>query len=480
MSQPKCPFCLSIHDFSNLSEPCFCAQHPNEPDFEVPVKYISEYNRVPPLWLMTVGFRSHGKTCYLAALTMILENLGKAIPGATVSYLDLYTRKSIQDIRHQAMVSYELPDHTPSGPPPRPMLIQAYDLPEVGSNTLVLYDTPGEMFESVQIPQEREYLQHLNQVKNIWFLISLKDLAEMPDKRIDDLLNFYLNGMQRLRVPVANRNLIVVYTKADEIVSTPTFNLPISIVDYLQKDDPFQTLTNLNIQASPVLDFSFSRYVAKMQETSDALQDFTRQNVPGGANFIDLVKKNNLGLYFSIVSALGTSGRDKRLQVEAVRYRVIDPYFWALYLNRPESNRAIRLVLDASSQSPSIYSRQIREFAEDLCSLGEVTSYYLGQTHSASRANQAPPGAPPKSNRPRLIGPILSQTDPNTSVIVITAGAVHDLDDYARTWGERLFLVSVGEEEYQNWPNSVVLREGDPLDVVLTEFRRFLAEKQIS
>src|SRR5207253_1397931 len=65
MARVTCPFCLKPHDFSVSHG---CTTYPNE---VIPDEYISEYDRVQPLWLLTVGFKQHGKTTYLAALKLV-------------------------------------------------------------------------------------------------------------------------------------------------------------------------------------------------------------------------------------------------------------------------------------------------------------------------------------------------------------------------------------------------------------------------
>lgn len=104
MSQPDCPFCLRKHDYAKSR---FCPNvksciNPEQSE-EIPDLYISQHSQVPPLWLLTVGFSRHGKTCYIAALTLMLENLYRVWPDATWFPLDDYTRDIIRDTRRQAI-----------------------------------------------------------------------------------------------------------------------------------------------------------------------------------------------------------------------------------------------------------------------------------------------------------------------------------------------------------------------------------------
>jgi hypothetical protein len=472
MPEPKCPFCLGIHDYKTSQ---FCIKHPDEPDYEVPAAYIDEYNRVPPLWLMTVGFKDHGKTCYLAALTIILENISKYIPGTSTMNLDSYTLRAIHEIRNQAITG-EMPAST--GPDQRPLLIHAYDMPSVDSNTLVLYDTPGELFETMAISDESDFLNFLKQIKNIWFIISLYDLQNKSGRQINDLLSFYINGMRKLGVPVSGRNLIVVYTKADLLLSAPEFNLPPDIQRYI-RNDPFQSLTEQNSNTSTD-EFEFEDYFEEMQLISDKLQEYTIETVTGGPAFVNLANRYKLGLHFSITSALGSSARNNILAIDAIRLRVIDPYLWALHLNQPETNSAICLVLDGGNGSEVVYEHAIRGFGEDLQQFGEVTTYFLGKSSPASKVNQAPPKNKPKIAFSRLLGPILNKIPSDALVIVFTAGRIVDLGDYQRTWENRMMIVACGEDEFQYWPNTIVLREGDKISLVFDELKQFFSENSIN
>jgi hypothetical protein len=344
-----------------------------------------------------------------------------------------------------------------------------YDVPDVGSNCLVLYDTAGEYFESLEKLDEG-YLRSLKEVKNIWFLIALKDL-EKSDRRLFDLLNIYLSGMQDLDWQLSERNLIVVFTKADQVKD----RLPQRVQDYLS-NDPFQNVTNIesNEMRLDVGDFSLPKYLNEMHEISQILEDYTREYVPTGSAFIQLARRHDIGLYFTVTSALGTDVIGNELPESPTRYRILDPYLWAVHLNKPSDILPIKLVLDASACSKDVYDHNITDLAERLGDLGEVETYYLGQMKRVSVPGQTPPTAPPqKCLRPQLIGPILERFAPDALVIVLTAGKIYDLDDYAiSTWHDRLLLVAVGEEQYQDWRNQVIMRRNDGIDLVFDEFRR--------
>jgi hypothetical protein len=465
MAQPKCPFCLGRHDFKKSS---VCPEY----KLEVPATYINEYDRVPPLWLMTLGFTKHGKTCYLAALTMMLENVNRVWPETAQNYPDQYTFDMVRETRRQAQTG-DQPAATQRQPVLRPLLIPMYDVPNVGSQCLVLYDTPGELFENLQSAEDMNYIRPLKEVRNIWFLISLWDLQRESSRRISDLFTIYLSGMQLLKWPLTGRNLIVVYTKADKVRE----ELPQRVEEYLL-NDPFRDITNYSpeVMVPDMADFSLKNYIQEMQAISTELEDFTRRRIPGGGAFIGLARRHEMGLFFTVTSALGSAPDGNRQWTDATRYRVLDPYLWALYLNKPTASQSIKLVLDGAKDSDQVYDFALGGLVERLSELGEVTTHYLGQQARVSVAGQAPPSKKPAKPRVRLIGPLLERTEPKTKVVAVVGGPIRDLEDFnASTWRDRLLLIAVGDEPYQDWPNTITVRSKDgDLEAVYEECKRLL------
>ena len=109
--------------------------------------------------------------------------------------------------------------------------------------------------------EDEGYLRSLKEVKNICFLVSLRELEEKPDKRISDLLNVYVSGMRRLKWRLAGRNLIVVYTKADKLYN----DLPDRVQAYLTSD-PLQNVTNYEEYVEQMDHFSLDSYIEEMGE----------------------------------------------------------------------------------------------------------------------------------------------------------------------------------------------------------------------
>jgi hypothetical protein len=485
MAQPICPFCLGRHDLT-LRECTKTEAESNSPKKEeIPSLYIDKYDQVSPIFLVTIGFSKHGKTTYQAALTWMLEKLNRVFKGATYQTLDQYTFNWIKNVREDAKRG-RVPAKTGMSVP-RPALLHMYNLPLFGSRCLVLYDTPGEVFTDLSIIKHTGYLQSLNAVRNLWFIISLKDLEESPEQNIHDLLNVYLTGMVQMGWSLKGRNLIVIYTKADAVIDRRDATLPLEIEHYL-KNDPFRGLT-ISDNASAPSSIDLEAYLAQMQEISSKLKEYTRQEINGGGAFINLAENiYDLGLHFTITSALGSSPNDQGgMDVETDRYRVLDPFFWALDLNQLEVPHPISLILDATSSdtgaadgsagSALVYQLPLDKLEQILSEQGEVMTFLLGQSRPASQRGQTPPTKAPRSPRPRLIGPILEQPQFGKHYIVITTGPIQDLADFnSREWQDRLLLVSLGEEEVQNWPNQIVLRSNDSVATVYHAFKQMLTE----
>jgi hypothetical protein len=459
MARVVCPFCLKPHDFMS-SLVC-----PNYQE-AVPAVYVRDYDIVPPLWLVTIGFTQHGKTTYLAALTLMLEAIPTVWRGVHYRPLDQYTTDRIREMRREATLG-KLPGATPKQELSRPLLFNVHSLPQSGSRCLVMYDVSGEIYNSLD--EVQDYVPSIKQVNTTWFLVSLPDLLDDQEgKTVTDLFNVYLSGMENLRVDLSGRNLIVVYTKGDEAVFPRAFR------DYLRAD-PFKGLTREDVHIPDFEDFSLHDYVGEMKGISDRLEDYTRDHIRGGAAFINMVKANGMNLVFCLTSSLGESpDPDNRLRVDAFRYRVLDPFLWAITLEKPISPELIGLVVDASQGSRPAYDEGLLPAVwERLSDYGELTTYHLGQTSPASYPGQRPPESPPRLARQRLIGPILEQASPDTRFIILATGPIVDLADfYNSPWRDRVLLVMVEENHQQEWPNTIIYRPGDAPAVLVDRLLR--------
>lgn len=462
MARVICPFCLKPHNFESSSLAC-----ETYPEKTVPDIYVKEYNTVPPLWLVTVGFSQHGKSTYLAALTLMLENISKIWPQHKVHYrpLDQYTLEEVRRMRREALDG-KLPPPTDTKRPRPPLLFSVYNLPESGSRCLVMYDVAGEVYDSLS--EVEQYVPALKQACTTWFLVSLTDLQQdRKGKAFPDLFSTYLTGMEKLHIDLNGRNLVVVYTKGDTLA-------PKEFTEYLTTD-PFQSLTIPEAEFIDSENFSFQSYIEEMKRVSSQFEDYTSQRVSGGSAFINMVRERGMNLEFSVTSALGESPTSpNRSNVNAHRYRVLDPFLWAITLESLEISRSIGLVADASSEGCTIYDGGLlANIWERLSNYGEVTTYYLGQRSPTSQPGQRAPEVPSRVARPRLVGTILERVSAKTCFIVVSTGHIIDLGDfYDSPWRDRLLLVMVGEDYQQDWPNTIVYRSDDDVSVLVDALLR--------
>ncbi len=450
MSRVICPFCFKVHDFDVRLE---CSDRRQE----VPARYVLDYATVAPLWLMTIGFPRHGKTTYLAALTLLLEELSALVDGMWYRPLDGHSFAAVRQMRDEADLGKAV-RKTPAGPV-RPNLFHVHGIPGFESRCLVLYDIPGESYDSFD--DVGDYAPAMKQVNTAWFLVSLRDLTQSGEGRtITDLFNVYLSGMEKLRVEIEGWNLIVVFTKADQETFTP------QIKSYLQSD-PLSELASGEGGALPGEreEVDFAAYLEEMRRVSDLLEDYTRRHVRGGAGFVNMVRASRMNLVFSVTSALGQSPDRLRggLRQATSPYRVLDPFLWALTLERPRAPRTLRLVVEPSAVLAGAGREAILDRTWNrLSDHGEVTTHYLGRALPAAGPGRLPPGPDLETDRPRLLGPILEQASAEDRVLVITSGAIDDFEDFRRSaWKERLLLVVLGGDSPHRWPHLMAHAAGE-------------------
>ncbi len=560
MAKVFCPFCLTIHDFG---EPPTCTKRPGNPD--VPRSYIQGYDRSQPLWLAAIGFPGHGKTTFIGGLSLVLDYADKFWEDSAVDYLDQYTYGEIQKAREifqegkvykptqkESADDMKRSEESKRETVTRPLLIRTNAIPPFQSRCLVIYDTAGEYFKTLTgIPEEASqtgYLKSLKAVKNIWFMISLPDLAGLtdptaqPDARhqsLKDLLNIYTSGMERMGWDIRGNNLIVVYSKADLLRNIES--IPSSIREYLESDQYGPLASSLKsagqsdfFHGAERIKFDMKDYLAKMEEISNELREYTKK-LAGGEAFLSLANYHGLNVYFTITSALGTNPQtDADMQrKEGITpyksYRVLDPLLWALRLGpTPPMPTTLKLILDmnpidaegggggknilvdsssanndTNSTTPEedeamntgtvinhssnpIYSLPLEKLVEELGKVGdEIITYYLGRNKACALPGQNPPLAPPKQRYARLLRPLLVEGESNTLALVLTNGPINDLDDLlysepevGQDWSNRLFIVSLSNDYEPNWKSSLNFRAGGSISLIINQFKRMLQESK--
>jgi hypothetical protein len=453
MARVICPFCCTVHDFSKS------LQCPNSP-WKVPTDFVHDYDVFPPIWLMTLGFKQYGKTTYLSALTLLLEGMDQIIQSQWYEPLDTYTFNAIRQMR---TVDDRTPETTPLGPI-RPLLFRVGDMGNLGSRCLVLYDLAGESFE---VPENvGESAPALREVNTVWFLVSLPNLEQdNPRRTVSELLRVYLAGMDELKIDARGWNLIVIYTKADDVAAFPE-----DLRDYLVSD-PLTRVAKGGIVADSVMSFDLETYLAEMRRVSDRLEEFTRTRIPNGAGFINRARSKGMNLVFSMVSSLGQKPDERgELRHEKSPRRVLDPFLWALTLERKRQSRSLRLVLDVAGPQDHLPSELVADLWRSLINHGEVTTHVLGQIRPVSGSGQPPPDSFGTRKRQRLLGPILQTCSSADRLMVLTGGPILDLADFrASEWSDRLLIVSTQDESSLDWDHSEACRSGEDIGFLVDQ-----------
>ncbi|MDZ4672558.1 MAG: hypothetical protein SH821_16980 [Phototrophicales bacterium] len=429
-----CPYCLSKHNLSPTNNVCpSCGE-------EVPPKYIQATRKTPPVFIVTVGMTQHGKSTLLDSIAVTVENLGKISDGTFHSYLDAYTFDSVRGIRKQVLEG-KVPDSTTKDAKPRPLLIGIHNFLGVESNTLVIYDLAGEVFDDIQTVGL--YANAIIHAQTIWFLVSLADLEEDKSGRsIFDLIEVYLAGMDQLGTPTRGRDVLIIYTKSDKIVH----KLPSAIRGYMGKD-PYRNLKDMKRNEANLIPFDDYSYIQEMRAISQELKDYTMDDVEGGGALINRIKSSKMTINFAITSATGSDVDNRQAGVILTRFRVLDPLLWSLMPSgggEPPATQAIILV-DSTAKMFTTGDKLGMIYDELSAQRMDINTYYMGNMQPAFSALR-PDGVPKRKYSP-LVGLALDQLNPATTyVMIITEANIHDLYDYIYSdWHENLFVVTTAD-----------------------------------
>ena len=311
-----CPFCLT-----NLKGPVnLCASC----DHKLPSDYVRYHSGLlarfrPPAIVSVVGFSGHGKTVYLASLYYALQNV---IPEAWDAFsrqgLTFESLKVLHD-NLDRLKRGNLPDPTPHVFP-EPNIDRLYKIPRFGDRTLLIYDTQGEAFDLISEESFQRFAGFVRHSPCVLFLISLSDMTERDGfedtvgDKMHQLLERYNVGMSAMGVRVPFQHLIVVYTKADSLLSG--FDIPGEIAKYLESSE-VDTLADVG------------GYLQRMSHNSSLLRDFTRRKLKATV-FLNNAKLHFKSSEFCAVSALGSNPTGLRLTERIAPRRVIDPLLWVL------------------------------------------------------------------------------------------------------------------------------------------------------
>ncbi len=321
-----CAFCLDDVRFrqektaGNMASMYVCPKC-NE---QVPALYSQDYRKYPPVVISAVGFRQHGKTVYFASLFYTLKKLTLARDWPDFFTMGL-DEDSLDTVYGNARLldSGNLPDSTPKNFP-RPTMIRAEGIPMQPDSTLLFFDTGGECFEKPT--QLVQFAGFVRRAKAVMLLISIADMED-PRAGMQQLLNTYVIGMGELGGRTRDQHLIVVFTKADQLVGRLKGRWS-NLYTYLVEgsvDDMAET----------------DGYIERMYDISDQLRAFTQEEL-NAYEFLNAAEANFKSISFSIISALGTEPQGAKLSVEIVPRRILDPILWVMERSYTGTQRFIR------------------------------------------------------------------------------------------------------------------------------------------
>jgi hypothetical protein len=290
-----CPFCLADVQFI-LEKGYFCP----ECSEQVPPMYVRGYKDYPPLVVSAVGLRGHGKTVYFASLFYLLKESPLSAFWQPDFFALSLSDRDLETVHSNAQMLKDgkLPGSTPMNFP-RPTMLRVAGIPmwpKQRNCTLVFYDTSGESFERAS--ELVKYARFAQQAEMVM------------------LLNTYLIGIEDLGGSTRHQDLMVVYTKADEM-------------DECLAPSPWNAVRTYLDDGSVNSLAQVKTYQRQMYETSNYLYDFTRVALKAD-EFMNLAQTNFRGVGFSIVSALGSAPEDGHMATQVNPLRVLDPVIWMI------------------------------------------------------------------------------------------------------------------------------------------------------
>jgi Double-GTPase 2 len=308
-----CPYCAEdVPAGSQQHQGCKRASDKTFPPLYL--EYHEDAGRAEPVVVSVIGFPGHGKTVFLCALFDYLDDHLPYIWRNNFHslVLDQDSLTQLNDNRNMLRKG-ELPPPTERDFPrpgifrlkhmPRPA--RDNGLPPLEDTTVLIYDPPGEAFRT-----EDKIVNFASFVKRsncVLFLIDLAELGTSIAHGMTQLLNTYVLAMPRMKIRQQSQDLIVVYTKSDEMkVSVPEFASLLErepwLKDYLEEQRP-ETLADPH------------KHFEQLEKVSRLLADFTYADLKA-ANFVGVADDWFASVSYTAVSSLGSAPELQEVQGE--------------------------------------------------------------------------------------------------------------------------------------------------------------------
>jgi len=333
-----CPFCLKRIPRRKGMTTC-----PHEGcSKELPALYINPVKPLSQFPVQVFGWSQHGKTAYLTALTMMLMKMRRVWPSFTWQAVTESSQCKVREVNVYERQG-EMPPPTPIGIDDCYVMLLRKMRPW-RDRALLVRDCPGEVFEGIRVPLEQAPFLH--RARTIFMFASLPDLLDpeadnksFEGRTMDMLMTGFLNTLNSNGIRLRGRRVVMVLTKADRIPDlTPVLrNYLINDVIWAASNsrEPEHILRDF-LRGSPEVsaDGFMNRYMAGMEEVDKEIRHWLYLD-HNAQNFIDLAKDYGVDLRLCLTSATGGPvspgiGLAQRWEPR----RVLDPFFWALEMER--------------------------------------------------------------------------------------------------------------------------------------------------
>jgi len=327
-----CPYCLTVckPKLEREKDGSFVYICPNGDKIDSR-EYVENYN-IPKITIGLVGFSGHGKTCYLTSLFYLFKYLNRRTDWFHWRTLDDNTSNIMFGHVKRFEEESQLPDSTPENFP-KPALIRIGDIPFFDNYFTSFYDTAGSVYtETAKITDMGRFVAHC---KVVFFVISVKDCGTSWADTMERLLDTYIRGVyDKLRVDLKkNQHLIVVLSKADEIIEFPE-----ELKKFLS-DGSYKWYLTKNPQSKNKESDIVRNKLRLLQERSRIIEGWLRLEEKVGRGFTKLAKKSFKTVDYTIVSSTGAAPVGNKLATKLEPEdpkRVLDPFFLALEKIRPK------------------------------------------------------------------------------------------------------------------------------------------------
>lgn len=297
--------------------------------FSIPNIYIEDYEDAKPLYIQVFGWTRVGKSMFFDVLRLHLYDMGllwKKYGFFPVTELDFIHQEILRDQR----LAGELPDSTKVKDRDENNEVYVMKLSHMdrwGTRHLIMMDHAGERFEHFDDFPMKEVPYLLKNPVTL-MLISLSDMK--GGKQMDQMLQVYVKALRAAGVKFERerRKLIVIFTKADNIVG-----LPENLANYISYDEFWDQISDT--RSSEIKPIDMPEYLERMKNVSAEIRDWLvrdRSIARGGANFVRLAENQyNLETHYTMMSATGRDiSADDSGKIVISPRRVLDPFFWAL------------------------------------------------------------------------------------------------------------------------------------------------------